>query len=111
MIAKGLGVTVGQYAAAAQTAVKAQWTADIHVAVIVVVTTATDAHFGGQFMSRALADHVDSGGRITRTGGQARGAAHQLDAVINDRVGVGFHVAECVEHPVDLKVLDGIAPG
>ena len=61
MIAKGLFVTVGQYAAAAQTAVEGQWTADIHVAVIVVVTTATDPHFGCQFMSRALANHIDGG--------------------------------------------------
>ena len=72
---------------------------------------ATDAGLGLPLRGRALAHHVDGGRRVACARGQARRAAHYFDAVVDDGVGVGLHVAESVEHPVNLEVADAIASG
>ncbi len=102
-------VAVGQHAAPAQPAIKGQRAAHVHVAVVVVITAGTHPGFSLPLVGRTLAHHVDGGRWVARTGGQAGGAAYHLDSVVNDGVGIGLHVAEGIEHPVDLEVGDAIA--
>ncbi len=88
IIAIGLAVTVSQYGAPAQASIERQGAAHIDVAVVVVMAGSADAGPGLPVGSRPLADHVDRGRRVARAGGQACGAAYDLDAVVNDGVGI-----------------------
>ncbi|MNC55017.1 hypothetical protein D3C75_1045270 [compost metagenome] len=105
----GIAVAVGHHPTTAQSSVEGQRTADVQVAVVVVIAAAADTALGFPLCSRSLAHHVDGGRRIARAGGQARCTAYHFDAVVDDGVGIGLHVAEGIQHAIDLEIIDRVA--
>ena len=108
LVTKRLAVAIGQHRAPTQAAIERQRAADIDVAVVVVVTAAADTRQRLQLRGRTFAHHVDRRRWVARARGEAGRTAHHLDPVVDDGVGIGLHVAEGVEHPVDLEVVDRV---
>ncbi|MNF78572.1 hypothetical protein D3C84_607600 [compost metagenome] len=111
LVAERIGIAIGQHAATPQPAVKGQRAADIQVAVVVVVAATADTGLDLPLRCRSLAHHVDGGRRVARTRGQAGRTANHFDAVVDDGVRVGLHVAEGIEHAIDLEIADRVAAG
>ncbi|MNT05191.1 hypothetical protein D3C72_1398030 [compost metagenome] len=103
----GIAFLPGQGRARPHAALCVQRRGQVGLEALVVPAAHDEAGTGLELLRRPLAYHVDGGRRVARAAHQARGAAHDFDAVVQNRV-LQRRIA-AARHAVDLEIVDAEA--